>query len=91
MLGLLLLEAAAQSLFGPAPRTESLLIVRDTIVTEQQVLPIDLLDANFQALADSDRLGRRLGGYTMLGLAVGAVIGGAVTLAVGEGTAQIVG
>lgn len=90
--GLLIAEAVAQPLPDPAVRTESLLVVRDTITTEQEAVLIDLLDTNLRALADRDRLGRRIGGYVMLGLGIGSVVGGGVTLVVGEGDdARIVG
>lgn len=66
--------------------------VQDTISNSQELILIDLLKNSFQSLADKDRQGRMIGGYVLLGLGIGSGIGGAATLAIGEGDdARIVG
>jgi len=66
--------------------------VRDTISTEQGTVLIDVLHKSLQSLADKDREGRLIGGYVLLGLGIGSGLGGAATLAFGEGDdARIVG
>lgn len=77
---------------GPIITTEPQSIGQDTVTKRQEVVLIDLLDNSLQTLADKDRQGRMIGGYVLLGLGAGSVVGGAVTLAVGEGDdARIVG
>lgn len=70
----------------PAP------IAPDTITVQQRDVLLDLLNTSLQSLAEQDRRGRMIGGYVLLGLGAGSAVGGAVTLAVGEGEdADIVG
>jgi len=62
------------------------------VSTHQELVLIDLLKSSFQSLADKDRQGRMIGGYVLLSLGIGSGIGGAATLAFGEGDdARIVG
>lgn len=65
---------------------------QDSVTAEQQVLLLGLMDRSFQSLADEGRRGRRIGGYVLLGLGIGSAVGGAATLAFGDGDdARIVG
>lgn len=65
---------------------------RDTVSAEQVAVLTGLLDSSLASLAATERQGRMAGGYILLGLGAGSAIGGAVTLAVGEGDdARIVG
>ena len=90
MLGLLVAESRAQLRTGTDMPTGSM--AQDSLSTDQERLLIDLLDTSFQSLAEKSRRGRRIGGYTLLGLGIGSGLGGAATLAFGEGDdARIVG
>jgi hypothetical protein len=65
---------------------------QDSISAEQQDILLGLLEQSFQSLADDGRRGRRTGGFVLLGLGIGSAVGGAATLAFGEGDdARIVG
>lgn len=91
-LGLLCTESRAQLRAGTGRPAPSVLLAPDTLSTDQERLLVDLLDTSFQSLAEKSRRGRRIGGYTLLGLGIGSGLGGAATLAFGEGDdAQIVG
>jgi hypothetical protein len=58
---------------------------QDSITGNQENLLIDLLNNSLHSLAENDRRGRMTGGYVLLGLGIGSGIGGAATLAFGEG------
>lgn len=91
--GLLIADASrAQFQAGTRPSTASAISAQDTLTTDQERALLDVLDTSLQSLAASSRRGRRIGGYTLLGLGIGAGVGGAATLAFGEGDdARIVG
>lgn len=90
LLSLLSSEGVAQ--VSSSSRSPVNAVASDTLSTEQERFLIDLLDTNFQSLADNSRRGRHIGGYVLLGLGIGSGLGGAATLAFGEGDdAQIVG
>jgi hypothetical protein len=56
----------------------------DTLSQGQRALLLDLLDTSLHALADTERRGRKTGGFILLGLGSAMVIGGGVTLAVSD-------
>jgi len=92
VLGLLVTESRAQLRAGTEMPALSVMPAPDTLSTDQARVLIGLLGTSFQSLAEKSRRGRRIGGYTLLGLGIGAGVGGAGTLAFGEGDdARIVG
>jgi hypothetical protein len=83
MLGVLSTPTAAQALAGATggpPDPE-----QGTITAAQQAQLIGLLDSSLQSLSQKARRDLRTGGYVMLGVGIGSAIGGAATLAFGEG------
>jgi hypothetical protein len=66
--------------------------IQDSVTAEQQEILLGLMDQGFQTLSDHGRRGRKTGGFVLLGLGAGTVVGGAATLAFGEGDdARMVG
>ncbi|MCG2588841.1 hypothetical protein [Rhodohalobacter sulfatireducens] len=66
--------------------------IQDSVTAEQQEILLGLMDQGFQTLSDQGRRGRRTGGFVLLGLGAGTAVGGAATLAFGEGDdARMVG
>ncbi|NBC64140.1 MAG: hypothetical protein GVY07_00580 [Bacteroidetes bacterium] len=66
--------------------------VQDSLTAEQQEILVDLMGQGFQTMSDQGRRERRTGGFILLGLGAGTAVGGAATLAFGEGDdARIVG
>jgi hypothetical protein len=59
-------------------------IPADTISAHQERMLLDLLDTSLNSLADTERRGRKTGGYILLGLGTAMAIGGGVTLAVSD-------
>ena len=71
---------------------ESMVSAQDTISTIQEAKLIELLSTSLRSLSDKARRDRRIGGFILLGLGIGSGIGGAATLAFGDGDdARIVG
>ncbi|MDX1639839.1 MAG: hypothetical protein R3281_17900, partial [Balneolaceae bacterium] len=65
---------------------------QDTVAEDQDQMLIGLLDSSLGSLSETNRRGRMVGGYVLLGLGIGTGLGGAATLAFGEGDdARIVG
>lgn len=65
---------------------------QDSLSAEEQATLLNWMDHSFQSMAEEGRRGRRIGGYVLLGLGIGSAVGGAATLAFGEGDdARIVG
>jgi len=91
--GLLVADASRAQLRADADRAAGAVVpAPDTISTNQERALVDLLSTSFQSLAAKSRRGRRVGGYALLGLGIGSGVGGAATLAFGEGDdARIVG
>lgn len=90
LLGLFCTQGVAQPMSSIQMPEES--VAPDTLSTDQELLLIDVLGTSFQSLAEKSRRDRRVGGYVMLGLGIGSGLGGAATLAFGEGDdARIVG
>jgi MFS family permease len=86
-------DGAAQPVSGTVfPDASKNIIEPDTITQSQEAILMDMLNSSLSSIADKDRRGRMIGGYTLLGLGAGSLIGGAVTLAVADNDdARIVG
>ena len=90
MMGILFSDIRAQSVTGLLK--ESMASAEDTMLTSQEAKLTELLDTSLRSLSDKARRDRMIGGYVLLGLGIGSGIGGAATLAFGEGDdARIVG
>ena len=90
MMGIMVTDIKAQPLTGGLK--ESLISAQDTIPTGQEAKWVELLNTSLQSLSNKARRDRQIGGYVLLGIGVGTGIGGAATLALGEGDdARIVG
>lgn len=90
--GLLSADSMAQLRADIGTPVAFVIVAQDTLSTDPELLLIDLLDTSLHSLAEQSRRGRRIGGYTLLGLGIGSGLGGAATLAFGEGDdAQVVG
>lgn len=65
---------------------------QDTLNESEDRMLVGFLDNSLGSLAENDRRMRRTGGHILLGLGIGSAVGGAATLAFGEGDdAKIVG
>ncbi|NBB87883.1 MAG: hypothetical protein GVY12_16875 [Bacteroidetes bacterium] len=93
VLGLLVADTSRAQLQADTDRAAGAAVpAPDTISTDQERALVDLLGTSFQSLAAKSRRGRRIGGYALLGLGIGSGVGGAATLAFGEGDdARVVG
>jgi len=84
------IEIRAQTVIGSME--ESKIANPDSLTIKQDRALVGMLNNSLKSLADMDRRGRKTGGYVLLGLGIGSGLGGAATLAFGEGDdARIVG
>lgn len=87
-----MMTAPAQAQFREAAVTALAVAQGDTLPEDRDLMLVGLIDNSLGSLADNDRRMRRTGGHVLLGLGMGAAVGGAATLAFGEGDdAKIVG
>ena len=90
MMGVMATGIEAQPLTGTAEATMA--SAQGTIPAAQEAALIGLLGSSLQSLSEKARRDRMTGGYVMLGIGIASGIGGAATLAFGEGDdARIVG